>query len=325
MDIEEFYSADERRRQSVEVEFGNNWFDAGATVTSSAGSRTPASSTPCSSWPPRPAPGRRSATSRSRTPRSTPWSSPCSPSIPTREAVEQLLDGWAEPHGRARRRALGGRAAPGRRHRPTGAGLSGTGTWRSMVDLPSGLVGLDGWSDAASLVVQRRQRPGRSGVTTCPSWRLGTVLERCRGDAVDPARRRPDPPTGPARRWPRWRPPTEGNEPRTTGGTSASPACWTTPRRRVGSMTKGPSGPTSSGGMPDAVLVRGVDGRPGLLPAPGRGGRGGRLRLDGRARQPLLSRGVGLDLSVQPGRLPRVPRRTSRSSSRSRSSRPWAR
>ena len=28
MDIEQFYSADERRRQSVEVEFGNNWFDA---------------------------------------------------------------------------------------------------------------------------------------------------------------------------------------------------------------------------------------------------------------------------------------------------------
>ena len=27
MDIEEFYSADERRRQSAEVEFGNNWFD----------------------------------------------------------------------------------------------------------------------------------------------------------------------------------------------------------------------------------------------------------------------------------------------------------
>jgi hypothetical protein len=28
MDIEEFYSADERRRQSAEVEFGTNWFDA---------------------------------------------------------------------------------------------------------------------------------------------------------------------------------------------------------------------------------------------------------------------------------------------------------
>ena len=28
MAIEQFYSADERRRQSVEVEFGNNWFDA---------------------------------------------------------------------------------------------------------------------------------------------------------------------------------------------------------------------------------------------------------------------------------------------------------
>jgi hypothetical protein len=28
MDIEQFYSADERRRRSVEVEFGNNWFDA---------------------------------------------------------------------------------------------------------------------------------------------------------------------------------------------------------------------------------------------------------------------------------------------------------
>ena len=28
MDIEQFYTADERRRQSSEVEFGNNWFDA---------------------------------------------------------------------------------------------------------------------------------------------------------------------------------------------------------------------------------------------------------------------------------------------------------
>ena len=28
MDIEQFYSADERRRRSAEVEFGNNWFDA---------------------------------------------------------------------------------------------------------------------------------------------------------------------------------------------------------------------------------------------------------------------------------------------------------
>jgi hypothetical protein len=28
MDIEEFYSADERRRQSSEVELGTNWFDA---------------------------------------------------------------------------------------------------------------------------------------------------------------------------------------------------------------------------------------------------------------------------------------------------------
>ena len=28
MDIKQFYSADERRRQSAEIEFGNNWFDA---------------------------------------------------------------------------------------------------------------------------------------------------------------------------------------------------------------------------------------------------------------------------------------------------------
>src|SRR5580692_1899679 len=28
MDIEEFYSGDERRRQSAEVELGTNWFDA---------------------------------------------------------------------------------------------------------------------------------------------------------------------------------------------------------------------------------------------------------------------------------------------------------
>jgi hypothetical protein len=28
MDIEEFYSADERRRQSAEVELGTDWFDA---------------------------------------------------------------------------------------------------------------------------------------------------------------------------------------------------------------------------------------------------------------------------------------------------------
>jgi hypothetical protein len=28
MDIEEFYSTDERRRQSAEIELGTNWFDA---------------------------------------------------------------------------------------------------------------------------------------------------------------------------------------------------------------------------------------------------------------------------------------------------------
>ena len=28
MDIEQFYSSDERRRQSAEIEFGNNWYDA---------------------------------------------------------------------------------------------------------------------------------------------------------------------------------------------------------------------------------------------------------------------------------------------------------
>ncbi|MGO9027500.1 MAG: hypothetical protein ACLQOZ_02570 [Acidimicrobiales bacterium] len=28
MDIEEFYSADERRRQSAEIELGTNWYDA---------------------------------------------------------------------------------------------------------------------------------------------------------------------------------------------------------------------------------------------------------------------------------------------------------
>ncbi len=28
MDIEQFYSADERRRQSAEIEFGNNWYDS---------------------------------------------------------------------------------------------------------------------------------------------------------------------------------------------------------------------------------------------------------------------------------------------------------
>src|ERR1700683_328031 len=28
MDIEEFYSADQRRRQAAEVELGTNWFDA---------------------------------------------------------------------------------------------------------------------------------------------------------------------------------------------------------------------------------------------------------------------------------------------------------
>jgi hypothetical protein len=27
MDIEQFYSADERRRQSAEIEFGNDWYD----------------------------------------------------------------------------------------------------------------------------------------------------------------------------------------------------------------------------------------------------------------------------------------------------------
>ena len=34
MDIEEFYSGDERRRQSAEVELGTNWFDAKEVGTS---------------------------------------------------------------------------------------------------------------------------------------------------------------------------------------------------------------------------------------------------------------------------------------------------
>ena len=52
-----------------------------------------------------------------------------------------------------------------------------------------------------------------------------------------------------------------------------------------------------------------VDDRPDLLHAPGPGGRGGRLRLDGHPRQHLLPEDVRQPLPLQPRRDPGVPRR----------------
>ncbi len=57
-----------------------------------------------------------------------------------------------------------------------------------------------------------------------------------------------------------------------------------------------------------AILVCGVDDGPLVLPPPGAGGRGGWIRLHGRARQHLLPRGVRHHLPVQPRRDPGVPR-----------------
>ena len=176
-----------------------------------------------------------------------------------------------------------------------------------VVDLGSGRVSLEGWATVTELAVQVDGGPmggpdaddERALVAALAVAGIGRTGPD--GDALPPTRG----PEGPGRRT--RRPPTGTSS--TPGGTRGSPACSPTPAPRDGSMTMVPSGPTSSGGMSDAVLVCGVDGRPDLLPAVGRRRRGGRLRLDGRARQPLLPGGVGLDLSVQPGRDPRVPRR----------------
>ena len=96
MDIEEFYSADERRRQSAEVEFGNNWFDTKGSryelswIEDTGELYAMLELVPeADSW--------------------TPFGDievedvkvdslvvTVLAVIPTREAVEQLLDGWAE-------------------------------------------------------------------------------------------------------------------------------------------------------------------------------------------------------------------------------------
>jgi hypothetical protein len=96
MDIEQFYSADERRRRSAEVEFGNNWFDA-------KGSRYELSWVEDT--------GELYAMLE-LTPEADTWTPfgdvevedtavdslvvSVLGTIPTRQAVEQLLDGWAE-------------------------------------------------------------------------------------------------------------------------------------------------------------------------------------------------------------------------------------
>ncbi len=96
MDIEQFYSADERRRRSAEVEFGNNWFDA-------KGSRYELSWVEDT--------GELYAMLE-LTPEADTWTPfgdvevehtavdslvvTVLGIIPTREAVEQLLEGWAD-------------------------------------------------------------------------------------------------------------------------------------------------------------------------------------------------------------------------------------
>ena len=74
-------------------------------------------------------------------------------------------------------------------------------------------------------------------------------------------------------------------------------ACW------------GPTPPPVRSRRSRALLLRRVDDRPRLLPAPGPGGRGRRLRLDGRPRQHLLPEDLRQRLPVQPRRDPGVPRR----------------
>jgi len=96
MDIEQFYSADERRRQSVEIEFGNNWFDVNGNryevswvedtgelyamleLTPEAGTWTPFGDVEVDNT---------KVDSLVVTVLGT---------IATRDEVEQLLDGWAE-------------------------------------------------------------------------------------------------------------------------------------------------------------------------------------------------------------------------------------
>src|SRR5437763_12425295 len=94
----------------------------------------------------------------------------------------------------------------------------------------------------------------------------------------------------------------------THGGWQARPVYWrvTAPAwpmdwakwLQPGSMTRGvsPVSPRRS----RAVLLRRVHDGPRLLPAAGQGGRGGRLRLDGGARQHLLPTGVRRPVPLQP-------------------------
>ena len=103
MNIEEFYSADERRRQSAEVEFGTNWFDAAGNryelswvedtgelygmleMVPEAGSWTPFGDVEVDKMP-----VDRLVVTIAGT-------------IPTRDEVERILDGWeaemAKPDG----------------------------------------------------------------------------------------------------------------------------------------------------------------------------------------------------------------------------------
>ena len=71
MDIEQFYSADERRRQSAEVEFGNNWFDAKGSRYELSWIEDTGELYAMLELVPEADTGRPSATSRSRTSRST--------------------------------------------------------------------------------------------------------------------------------------------------------------------------------------------------------------------------------------------------------------
>ncbi len=97
MDIEQFYSADERRRQSAEIEFGNNWFDA-------KGSRYELSWVEDTGRALRharagPRGGHLDAVRRRRgrgRQGRLPGGDGARPTSPTRDEVEQLLEGWAE-------------------------------------------------------------------------------------------------------------------------------------------------------------------------------------------------------------------------------------
>ena len=205
MDIEEFYSADERRRQSAEVELGTNWFDAKGSryelswVEDTGELYVMLELVPeADSWTPfgdievEEIPVDRVLVM-------------VVGYIPTLEDVERILCRLARPHGQARRHLLGGRTppvqrGPGRRSVLTRSGLTAvplTGRspsacsrlWSGAAWAERGVI--EGWSwwsifppGAWLSGTARRCSGSRSrlmaarGPATGPSTRLAAALQR---------------------------------------------------------------------------------------------------------------------------------------------------